>query len=762
MLWVTASGSALAADFVGTPVCRSCHTDAFEAWQGSHHDLAMQPATPESVLGDFDDVTVEHFGVETTFLRADGEYRIRTQGSDGKIADFSVPFVFGVAPLQQYLIALPDGRLQAFGIAWDSRLRAEGGQRWYHLYPDDAPAPDDPLHWSGTLQNWQFQCATCHSTDLARGYDPDRDRFDTTWVDIDVGCEACHGPGSEHVAWAGRPEGERGDYPAAALAPVAAPAAAWVMDPDSGSARPHPERAGSGQVDICADCHSRRSELAGAPEASPRFLDHFMPVFLTEGYYHPDGQIRDEVYVWGSFLQSRMSQAGVVCSDCHDPHGLGLKAPGDAVCAQCHLPAKFATPAHHHHQPEQAGARCVACHMPETTYMGVDPRRDHSLRVPRPDLSVRLGTPDACTACHDDQDAGWAAAHVKRWFPDASGGLQNWAAAFAQARAGDPRVGSTLVELAADPDVPDLARGTALLELQPHLTQATLPALIAGLADPSALVRIAALGTLQAVPPELRFELAGALLDDDLLAVRAEAGRVLSTVPRDNLSESDVARLDAAVAAYESTQTYNADRAEAQANLGVLYAGLGDLERAEAAYRRALVLDPGFAPGYANLADLLNRTGRDGEAAEVLAAGLQRLPESAPLHHAVGLQQVRAGAGAGAVAALQQAHELEPDNGRFAYVYAIAQNSTGDSSAALDTLSRTLRRHPYDRDVLAALASINRDAGNLDAARRYVERMLELRPGDPQAMQMLQQMQRRAPRPVPRQMPQQAPQPPAS
>lgn len=696
----------------------------------------MQEASAATVLGDFDDVSVEHFGVSTTFRKVDGEYRIRTEGADGTAAEYPVPYTFGVSPLQQYLIALPDGRLQAFGIAWDSRPQAAGGQRWFHLYPDERLTPDDPLHWSGTLQNWQYQCATCHSTDLHKGYDPAAHRFDSTWADIDVGCEACHGPGGEHVAWAALPADQRPGGAGDSLAPVAVPAAGWRIDPATGSAIPRPDRAGTGQVDICADCHARRSELAGAPEASPHFLDNFMPAFLTEGLYHPDGQIQDEVFVWGSFLQSRMHQAGVVCSDCHEPHGLGLKAPGDAVCAQCHLPTRFASESHHHHPPDSSGARCTSCHMPQTTYMVVDPRRDHSLRVPRPDLSVRLGTPNACTQCHDDRDAAWAAGHYQRWYPDAGGGLQNWAGTFSQARAGDPRVAARLAALSGDPDVPDIARATAMLELGPFLSEATLPAVRAALGDPSALVRIAALRVLEALPPSQRFELAGHLLDDQRLALRAEAGRVLAATPRSVLGEADQRRLDLAVDDYLATQRHNADRAEAQTNLGVLYSGVGDFEKAQTAYRRAIELDPGFAAGYANLADLLRRRGRDEEAAGYLNQGLERLPQSAALYHARGLQAVRAGQGAAALADLRRAHSLAPDDARFAYVYAIAQNSAGDRAGALDTLTRALRRHPYDRDLLMALASINRDAGRVDAAREYVERMLALRPGDAQAMQL--------------------------
>lgn len=730
---------AVAADFAGTNVCRGCHEQSYRGWQGSHHDLAMQHADADTVLGDFDDAEFTYGSVTSRFFVRDGEPTVRTDGPDGRLQDFPVAFTFGVTPLQQYLIAFPDGRLQALGIAWDSRPASEGGQRWFHLYPDQAVSHRDPLHWTRPQQNWNYMCAACHSTGLQKGYDPATDRFDTTWAEIDVGCEACHGPGSQHVAWAALGEAARDGAPDKGLSIELAKPQPWPLDPGTGSARPRPpDDAAHGhavrEIEMCAACHSRRGQIAGSSVAHQNFLDVYRPALLSDGLYHADGQIDDEVFVWGSFVQSRMHEAGVRCSDCHEPHSLALRAPGDSVCAQCHLPARFASEAHHHHQPGSAGASCLDCHMPESTYMVVDPRRDHSLRVPRPDRSVALGIPNACNDCHTDRTAEWAAARYREWYPDAGGGEQVWAETFAAARAGDPRSEDDLVALIEDREVPAIARATAVENLQPFLSPRSAPALQDALGDASALVRLAALQTLDALPPPQRYPFASPALSDDLLAVRAEAGRVLAALPAESLPADARDAWRRAVADYEATQAFNADRPEAQTNLASLYAQRGETARARAALERAIALDPAYVPAYANLADLVSSQGDEAAAVEILTQGLSAAADAAVLHHALGLTRVRLGEREAALHALERAATLAPDAARFAYVYAVALNGAGQSQAALAALRRALEHNPYDRDLLFALATMSRDAGELQAARDAARRLLTLYRGDSQAV----------------------------
>lgn len=730
---------ASASDFVGSTTCAACHADTYQAWQGSHHDLAMQHADAGSVLGDFEDAEFSYGGITTTFFRRGERYFVRTDGADGELTEHPVAYTFGVFPLQQYLIPFPGGRLQALGIAWDSRPTADGGQRWFHLYPDEIVDHRHELHWSSPQQNWNFMCASCHSTNLHKGYDAEADRFETTWSDINVGCEACHGPGAAHLRWAALPEDQRSTSGSNGFGDFKLPrATAWTIDPATGSAIPQPPAAGH-QVEICADCHARRSEIAPGHERSPRLFDHFMPALLTEGLYHADGQIDGEVFEWGSFLQSRMHAAGVVCSDCHEPHSLKLRAPGDAVCAQCHLPQRFATTAHHHHDEASAGARCIGCHMPAKTYMVVDPRHDHSLRIPRPDQSVAIGTPNACNNCHGDRSTEWAAGHFTKWYPDPEPVRATWTEAFAQARAGDPAAAAKLVALIADSQLPAIVRATAVSELAPFLRADSTDVLPLALNDDSPLLRLAGLQTLERLPPEQRHGLATHLLRDPLLAIRAEAGRVLAASPRQRLTAAEREHLDRAMAEYAATLAHNADRAFAHVHRAEFYAtGRGTMQQAEDAYRQALERDPDFVPAYTNFADLLRRTGRDEQALALLERGLQRQPEAAALHHAAGLLQVGRGDMATAVAYLERAASLAPENPRFDYVYAIALNSTGHPEAALKALREASGRHPYDRDILMALVTVNLDANDSESARAHLTRLLEVWPDDAGARRLAQ------------------------
>ena len=169
------------ATFVGSSSCQSCHEAEYRDWIGSHHELAMQIADADTVLGDFDDVSFDYFGTSTQFFTRDDGFYVRTADASGEDREFRIAYAFGVEPLQQYLIEFPGGRLQTLAFTWDTRPQSEGGQRWFHQYPDEYIAPDDELHWTGLQQNWNYMCAECHSTDLQMGFDAARDTFNTTY-----------------------------------------------------------------------------------------------------------------------------------------------------------------------------------------------------------------------------------------------------------------------------------------------------------------------------------------------------------------------------------------------------------------------------------------------------------------------------------------------------------------------------------------------------------------------------------------------------
>ncbi len=744
LAWSSPVAGGEAAGYVTRAVCAECHQVQVQAWTGSHHDLAMQEASPATVLGDFENAQISHFGVTSTFFRRNGGFYVRTQGPDGELRDFRIAYTFGIAPLQQYLTAFPGGRYQALGLAWDTRPAAAGGQRWFPLAPDQAIPHGDLLHWTGRLQNWNSQCAECHSTGLSKGYEPEDDSFATTWSEIDVSCEACHGPGSAHVAWArGKAMKDNGGNKGLVVDLRSGRAAgAWRREQGQTTATLRGPPRSRAEIDVCAPCHARRRGLVADPEPGGPFLDTHMPRLLDAGLYHADGQILDEVYVYGSFLQSRMHRAGVTCSDCHDPHGLEPRLEGNALCGQCHDPAAFDAPGHHHHTPGEAGAFCVDCHMSATTYMVIDPRRDHSFRVPRPDLSEALDTPDACTRCHVERTSGWAAETVAGWRGGGRPPRPHYGAALKAGRDGLPDAGAPLTALVVDAGQPAIARATALSLLPRYIGPAAIEAYRAGLNDEDPLVRAAAVRALEPFAPEQRMAAAGHLLEDPVRAVRIEAARLLAPLPAAALSAEQGLALERALAELIAAETASAERPESHLNLGNLYAAQGKAAKAEAAYRAALRRDHAFVPAIVNLADLYRAQDRDDEGEAVLRAGLAVQPEAAALHHALGLVLVRRKRLAKAVELFGRAAALDPDDPRFGYLYGVALNTTGESAQAAAVLEEAHLRHPYDRDLLVALATVNRDRGALDQARAYARKLYDAYPQDEVAQQLLQELRR--------------------
>ncbi|MFO1311086.1 MAG: multiheme c-type cytochrome [Burkholderiales bacterium] len=727
------------ARFVGAAACAACHAKETEAWRGSDHDLAMQPADGRTVLGDFGNAKLEG----TTFFLRDGKYFVNTEGPDGKRADFEIKYTFGVRPLQQYLIELPGGRMQAFGLAWDSRPKEQGGQRWLNLYPGRNLKPGDALHWTGIEQNWNFQCAECHSTNLRKGFDAASGTFHTTWSDVNVACEACHGPGSNHVAWA-KKEGDAARDPAKGLAVALDErrGITWSVAAGMNSARRSAPRTTSREIDLCGRCHARAARFSDDYKDGGAYGDTHRRTPLSDGLYWPDGQMRDEVYNWGSFLQSRMHAQGVTCSDCHDPHSLKLRAPGNAVCGQCHAAAAFDSEAHTHHAKGTTGAACVSCHMPTTTYMVVDPRHDHSFRIPRPDLTVTLGVPNACNNCHTKKTPQWAAEAADTLWGKERKGYQKFAEAFVAGTSGAPGGRGKLLAIADDPAQPAIVRASAIERLAPWLTPTTTASIARALNDADPLVRTSAVNALAGTDAATRQRYLPRMLADPVRIVRMEAAQALAGDAEPGLPPDARAAFARALDEYIAAQAYNADRPEARVNMGNLYARRSDGERAIAEYRKAIEIDPTYVPAYANLADFYRSRGADGEASKALREGLARQPQSAVLHHALGLALVREKRMSEAIPELALAVKLAPDDARFAYVYAVALDGAKQGPKAREVLVAASRRHPYDRAILEALASYSARDGKPDAALAYAKTLRDLEPENPQYASMVQELER--------------------
>jgi len=709
-LLLSSISSTIAADYVGRDKCQSCHKAETQLWQGSHHDLAIDHANSKTVLGDFSNTSFTYVGITSKFYKKDDAFMVSTDGPDGKLRDYEIKYTFGVIPLQQYLIELEPGRLQALSIAWDSREKSAGGQRWFHLYPDEEITYKDELHWTRPSFNWNGMCAECHSTNLQKNYDSKTDTFKTSWSEIDVSCEACHGPASGFNFSLD----ERKNT-------------SWVMDDKSGTATRSAKRETDKEIEVCAQCHSRRSAITNNYQAGKSFTDHYMPRLLDEGMYFSDGQIQDEVYVYGSFLQSKMYHKGVTCSDCHEPHSLQLRQEGNGVCLQCHIAEKFDSKKHHFHKDGSEGALCAECHMPTRDYMVIDPRHDHSIRIPRPDLSVALGTPNACNQCHEDKPATWAVARVSDWYGKPQRGYQQFAHAVDASRKEKAASGELLAEQIRNYETPDIARASAMSGFTPYLEQSNIDVLQKGLKDDDAMVRMASVSALEGLPQTMLAQLAFPLLDDPVRSVRIEAARVLAPVPVGKLQGESLTIYNRAAREYIISQQVNAERPEAQLNLGNYYAAKGEYDKAIAAYKKSIHLEDVFIPAYINLADLYRSQGDDGAAEMLLHRAIEIAPENADAQYSLGLLKIRQKQNSEAIKLLKRAAEFDKSNAHYVYVYAIALDSIGQKDLAIEALRGAYERFPEDTNILQALIAFHREAGNEFAAQTLMKKLKKLK-----------------------------------
>jgi Flp pilus assembly protein TadD len=597
-------------------------------------------------------------------------------------------------------------------------------------------------------------CAECHSTGLRKNYDAANDRYATTWSEISVGCEACHGQGSKHVSWARTqqnwwPFNRRQDRSKGLLARFdERQGVGWSQDPRSGKLQRNlPTNLLRTEVEMCGRCHARRSEFSEDWVPGRWLFDtHAVASPIGRSVYWPDGQIRDveEPYNYVPFKQSKMFAAGVTCSDCHNPHSGKQNLAGNGVCLQCHASETYASAKHSYHDQANAEPNCISCHMPARTYMVVDPRHDHSMRIPRPDLSVKLGTPNACNYCHTDKSAQWAADAVERWFGPDRKGVQTYADAFHAAWGDRAGAEQLLASVAADGNMPNVARASALAELAPHVSPANADLARRALSDPDPMVRIGAMDMLANVPAAQIWPLVAPLLSDPVRGVRTRAASLLAAVPTERQPPADREHFESAAAEFVAALRLNADRPEDRSTLANFYGRRGLTAEAEAEYKAALRLSPQYTLAAINLADLYRQLGRDGDGESTLRAAIAASPRDAGLHHALGLTLSRMKRSDEALGEIGRAAELEPDRARYAYVYAVALHSAGRSDEAMTVLKKSLVAHPGDRDTLLALISFARDSGDISGALAYANQLAQFTPDDPNLKALIEDLRQRS------------------
>ncbi|MEP9388855.1 tetratricopeptide repeat protein [Mesorhizobium sp. KR9-304] len=705
--------------FVDEKKCASCHADQAAAFAKSHHAKAMATADDSTVRANFGDASFEHDGILTRFSKRGGQFFVRTEGPDGKEGEFQVKYTFAYEPLQQYLVDIGGGRLQALDVAWDTNK-----QEWFWLGVDQPAKPGSTYHWTGPFYRWNRTCIDCHSTDPQANFQPETGEYKSTYVATSIGCQSCHGGGAKHVQWA-----EAGG--SQSIVNFGLPPA---------------------EQNVCLGCHTRRTKLLGGYGPGKVFLDHFSPDLLRPDLYFSDGQILDEVFEYGSFQQSKMARAGVVCLDCHRQHEATLKADGNAVCTQCHTESRperftdfdpsgsFDTPAHTHHPAGSDGALCANCHMPERTYMKVDPRRDHSFVIPRPDLSIAYGTPNACTSCHENTTNDWAVETMDKWYGAGWRERPTIAHAFAAAAQDDPAAIGALRVLVADRDQAAIVKGSAVAEMGRLGGEAVVDDVRAAAENPDPLVRLGAAQAAGNLPPALRIGTVGKLLADETRAVRVAAVTALGGAPTADLLGDERRSFDAALDDLRAFVQANADMAEAQNTFGLFLMGQRQTDEAEAALRRAISLDRSLAGAHSNLAELYRATGQNEKSQSTYADAIKISPEDPLLRYGHALSLVRAKDMAGAIDELETSVRLAPTNAQYRTTLAIALDSVGRTEDAFGMLDQAIKGGAVDANMLGTAIQFGLKLRRFRETLRHAETLARVQPNDPQIAELVRQL----------------------
>lgn len=678
-----------AVEFVGSSECTGCHVSQAKAWQGSHHDMAMRHAAEDSVKGNFNNVSIKSNNQTNRFFKKGAQYWVNIAGPDGKFKDYQIKYTFGFEPLQQYMVEFPDGRVQLIPFAWDSRKAEEGGQRWFNLYPDQTQKHQE-FFWTNTGQNWNYMCADCHSTHVKKNFNVKDNTYNTTFSEINVGCEACHGPGSQHIAWTTRRD-ENILY-AGFERTLTKSVERWVASSGQTTLRPASAPVQSQQTLVCAQCHSRHVQISTNDHiASSALGDRYLLTLIDSQRYYPDGQVYDEDYVYASFLQSKMHKNGVVCSNCHDPHSAKLSLPKETLCLQCHQAETYANKKHHHHPATSSGAQCVSCHMPTTTYMKIDNRHDHAWHIPRPDFAKSLGTPDTCLACHADKDSDWSGTAIQKWRA-ASNSLERdhgkdekpFAPVFSAIDRGYAQATNALSHVAQNVVNAPIIRASALERMDQYIDTNTVIAIARGLKSDNEHIRVGAIRGAQGIQGTERWRLLSPLLADNVLAVRSEAASALIPLWQ-GLNKEQRQQLMPALNDYLEIQDFNADRGFSHTNKGNVFVQQGKYPEAEAAFNDSIRIDPHFANAYVNLADLYRLQQRESESIKILEVGELANPDTGNLPYSLGLAYIRTKDKTKAIEYFNKATLVEPENPQFHYVYGLSlePKSTREAQAAI-------------------------------------------------------------------------------
>ena len=679
--------------YVGDKACVDCHQTEVELWQGSHHDLAMQIANETTVLGDFNNINTTIDGVEYFFFKKDNDFIVRIIEIDNSEKEYKIDYTFGVTPLQQYLVDFDKGKKQVLRVTWDVI-----DKKWYHQYKGDKIAPHDWLHWTKGAQNWNTMCAECHSTNLKKNYSIEDDSFDTSYSSINVNCESCHGPAEKHLKWAENETEDKDTY---------------IL-----TGRNQKE-----QLNACATCHARRVKLTENYTPGENFEDQYMVQNITDNFYHGDGQIDEEDYVLGSFMQSKMYAEGVKCNDCHNAHSLKLKFEGNKLCLQCHVPANYETEQHYFHEQNTEASLCINCHMTGKDYMGNDFRRDHSFRIPRPDQSEKFDTPNACINCHKDKTNQWAAKAIIENYGEKRAAHFSDALLLSTQENINSAQREELNNFINDLKYPEIARATVIENLV-YKQQEDYASLVVALNDSSAIVRYNALLKFRNLTPQERVSIALKHMNDTIKLVRIGAAQLVIGLDENTLTGLDKSNFLTARNELETMLFSNADFSNGRMQLGDYYLQNNNIEKAIENYEMALYKDNLLLPVYSNLATAYSMVNNFEKASKTIDTWIELDPENGRPHYLKGLLNFENNNNELAINELLIAIKLDSKDTRSMYNLATYYyQDQRDLSAAEKYIGDALNVDNNNPDFEYLLALIYQGQGKTSQANTIIEKL---------------------------------------
>ncbi|HXY39834.1 MAG TPA: tetratricopeptide repeat protein, partial [Vicinamibacteria bacterium] len=707
-----ADGPPVAGDqaLAGSEACQRCHAAFFQKWSTSFHGLAMRPYTPafarEHLLPQAAPVEIQGHRYRAVVGTADDH--VEETGPEGT-KRYPIAQVLGGKNVAYFLTPQERGFLQTLPVAYDVRRRewfSTPGSAVRHL----EGVTSEELPWTDRAYTFNTSCFGCHVSQLSTNYDPGSDSYRTAWAEPGINCETCHGPAGEHVrVFEGRKAGEE------------------PPDPRIVSVKhlSHEQR-----NDLCASCHAKASPLWTEFRPGDRFSDHFALVTLEDPDYYPDGRDLGENYTFTSWRMSPCARSGRLdCVHCHTSSGrYKWKDDPNGACRSCHEARVREVAKHSHHRSDGPAGACTACHMPMTEFARMR-RSDHSMRPPLPAATLAFGSPNACNLCHADKDARWALRAVRSWRGAASKTerrVLREGELVVAARKGDWSRLPAMLAYLSEPGRDEIVSASLARLLQPCPDPSKWPLLRALAADPSPIVRAAAVTAL-AVEPGSRAALLAATRDESL-AVRVRAAEALTGVDVSSLAEPDRRTVSQAISELERSLQARPDQFASHYDLGNFEFERGAPEAAVAHYRKALELRPDHASSLVNLSMAEARLGRLDEAEGSLRKAIAAEPHGAAAPYNLGLLLAERGRPAEAKVELQRAFELDPRLAGAAYNLAVLV-AKDDPRRAAELARRAAELEPQQPKYLWARAYYAADTGDLDGARHVLEGLVQGQPG---------------------------------